>query len=796
MMKARQYDRRFLTRDIQPNFYSIQESNNIDSNTVEYFANGDDGLKSDINLILTDYKDAKEYGSIIQVDSVDFDALFRRFEIIKEDINICKEAALNQLLPLVQVAKVMSGKYAVVATNPPYLNKFDANLKTFVTENYKDYYGDLFSIFIYRNFGFCKTGGYSGFMTPFVWMFIKSYEKLRNYVLKDKSITTLIQFEYSAFEEATVPICSFVLKNGKANCNGYYFRLSEFVGGMEIQRIKVKEALDNKECGYYFETSQSNFNRIPGNTIAYWLNNNTLTAFENKPLEGFAKPRQGMATSDNNRFLRMWFEVDLSKTCFDAESTDQAKESGKKWFPYNKGGDFRKWYGNNYYLINWENDGREVKDLAVSLYKCVTRTIKNIQFYFQEGVTWTTLSSGSLSARYSQPGFLFDTKGSTCYFDNKEYINYTLGFLNSSVVNALLQAIAPTLDYNAGSLAKLPIAYDKGKAQRIDLLVKEAIAISKEDWDSFEISWDFKQHPFIRNTNLIEEAYEKWADECQARFYALKEHEEEINRLFIEIYNLQNDVSCIVDDKAITVSKADKKRDVRSFLSYIVGCLMGRYSVDQGMDGVIYSGGGIINEDNYNTVPVDKDGIIPVCDDEYFSDDLSASVISFIKMVYGNESLEENLKFIADALGGTGTSREIIRNYFVNDFYSDHVKAYQKRPIYWLFDSGKKNGFKCLLYMHRYQPDMLARIRTGYVHEQQSRYRTAIEETENRLLSASGSDKVKLDKKIKKLREQDTEIHAYEEKVHHLADQMISIDLDDGVKVNYAKFQDVLAKIK
>lgn len=275
MMKARQYDRRFLTRDIQPNFYSIQESNNIDSNTVEYFANGDDGLKSDINLILTDYKDAKEYGSIIQVDSVDFDALFRRFEIIKEDINICKEAALNQLLPLVQVAKVMSGKYAVVATNPPYLNKFDANLKTFVTENYKDYYGDLLSIFIYRNFGFCKTGGYSGFMTPFVWMFIKSYEKLRNYVLKDKSITTLIQFEYSAFEEATVPICSFVLKNGKANCNGYYFRLSEFVGGMEIQRIKVKEALDNKECGYYFETSQSNFNRIPGNTIAYWLNNNT-----------------------------------------------------------------------------------------------------------------------------------------------------------------------------------------------------------------------------------------------------------------------------------------------------------------------------------------------------------------------------------------------------------------------------------------------------------------------------------------------------------------------------------------
>ena len=784
MMKAMQYDKRFLSRGIQPHFYEIKESSHIDSYTVDYFANGNAKLKHDIQSIINDTKDAKEYGSIIQIAPVDFDTLFARFEEIKDDINLSQIDALATLLPLVQEAKILSDKYAVVATNPPYLNKFDAKLKKYIVNNYADYKGDLFSVFIYRNFGFCEKNGYSGFMTPMVWMFIKTYEPLRNYVLKNKAITTLIQFEYSAFEEATVPICSFVLKNGKADSNGEYFRLSNFTGGMEVQRHKVKEALKNPECGYFYYSSQSNFSKIPGSPMAYWASEQMLKCYDSKKIYDYARPCKGIDTGDNSIFLRFWEEVVFDNLfCPDGHKPSDKDFRIKKWFPYNKGGDYRKWYGNNEYVLDWSEKGSKLQKFSKS-------NLRNKDVYFKEGITWSTITSGSSSFRFFMPGFLFDNGGS-CLFTAND-LAYIQGFLNSKVCKAFL-TVQPTINTQPGNIGALPLL-QSDMSVSVDNIVFKNRSISREDWDSFETSWDFQRHPLFRKTATIKEAFMQWNQECNDRFNQLKANEEELNRIFIDIYTLQDELTPDEEDKDVTVRKADLGRDIRSFVSYAVGCMFGRYSLD--VDGLAYAGGDW-DSSKYKTFIPDKDAIIPITDDEYFTDDIVSRFVEFVKDVYGADTLEENLKFIADALGEKGaTSREVIRNYFIKDFYKDHCKTYQKRPIYWLFDSGKKNGFKCLIYMHRYQPDTIARIRTDYVHEQQARYRTAISGLERHINGAPTSDRVRLNKQLTKLKDQAEETRLYEEKIHHLADQMISIDLDDGVKHNYAIFQDVLAKIK
>ena len=783
-MKAMQYDKRFLSRKIQPHFYEIKESNHIDPFAVDYFANGNASLKHDIQSVIHDTIDAKEYGSIIQIAPVDFDALFARFDEIEKDIDLRRDIALRDLLPLVREAKILSEKYAVVATNPPYLNKFDAKLKKYIVDNYADYKGDLFSVFIYRNFGFCEKNGYSGFMTPMVWMFIKTYEPLRNYVLKNKAITTLIQFEYSAFEEATVPICSFVLKNGKADSKGEYFRLSDFTGGMEVQRRKVKEALADPACGFFFESKQTDFPQIPGSPFAYWASEAIYKDFENKKIQDIEPPRFGMSTSDNNRFVRVWHEVNWSKFAHPTNSLSLVDKS-KKWYPYNNGGEFRRWYGDNGDVVNWENEGSEIKNFGRA-------AIRNKDYYFQSGITWTAISSARISVREFDFGFLFSSAG-FCIFE-KDLKLYILAFMNSIVCAAILKILSPTINFNVGDIAKLPINVSKGERASVEEITSDCIILSKNDWDSFENSWDFQRHPLIRSTRTIKESYIKWQMECDERFNQLKANEEELNRIFIDIYGLQDELAPEEEDKDVTVRKADLGRDIRSFVSYAVGCMMGRYSLD--VDGLAYAGGNW-DGSRYKTFIPDKDAIIPITDDEYFADDIVGRFVEFVRTVYRSDTLEENLKFIADALGEKGaTSREVLRNYFLNDFYKDHCKIYQKRPIYWLFDSGKKNGFKCLAYMHRYQPDTIARIRTDYVHEQQARYRTAISGLERQINGASTSERVRLNKQLEKLKDQAEETRLYEEKIHHLADQMISIDLDDGVKHNYAIFQDVLAKIK
>ena len=797
MMKARQYDRRFFSRGIQPHVYAIVESNHVDKFAVDYFCNGDMKLIAAMDTIIRELHDAKEYGSILTVTPQDWSVLYDRFAEITEDINMSRETALRELVPLVQVAEALAQKYDVVVTNPPYMGMRNMNdkLNDFIKEKYADYKADFFSSFVIHSSEMTKKNGFCGFFTPYVWMFIQSYENMRNYLYNQATIETLIQFEYSAFEEATVPVCTFAFRNDYVKKKGCYLRLVDFRGGMEVQRQKALEAILNHKCGFYYEQSTDDFSKIPGSPVAYWVNENVAKAFDTgKTLSSVARTRQGLASSDNNRFLKLWWEPSFVKIGFGMKNAEIAKQSRRKWFPCNKGGEFRKWYGNNVYVVNWENDGQEMLEYAAKLYGSPTRTIKNIAYYFQGGMTWGTITSGKLSMRHSPVGFIPEHAGGMIpllHWGEKE--EYLLGMMNSNTAMLFLSFLSPTLRFTEGPVGLVPILYDKRYSGNIAHIVKTCESDSILDWDSFETSWDFQHHPLLRSVPTIAEAFTQWQAECDERFNQLKANEEELNRIFIDIYGLQDELTPEVEDKDVTVRKADIGRDIRSFLSYAVGCMFGRYSLD--VDGLAYAGGEW-DASKYASFAADKDNIIPICDDEYFEDDIVGLFVKFVKTVYGADTLDENLKFIADALGGKGQPKDVIRNYFLSDFYSDHCKIYQKRPIYWLFDSGKKNGFKALIYMHRYQPDTIARIRTDYVHEQQARYRTAIADLEQRIANASTGERVKLNKKLTTLQAQDTEIRTYEEKIHHLADQMISIDLDDGVKKNYAIFQDVLAKIK
>lgn len=492
MMKARNYDRRFLSRGIVPNVFAIEESNEMGSVVVDGLTT--DKQMNEISRYLVDvFQDAKELGSILTVEPRDYDGYTAYLDNCGEEGQLDLNASewLTKTRPmlkaLAQQAKVLSGKYPVVCTNPPYLNKMEGELKKTVTRDYKDYSGDLFSVFAYRNMMFCEQDGYCGYMTPFVWMFIKTYEKLREFIIRNKSITTLVQMEYSAFEEATVPICSFVLKNGRTNDKGLYFKLSEFKGGMEVQKQKVLEALENKDCGYFYEADQSNFSKIPGSPVAYWVSAKVLECYKNPSIYDYANPCKGIDTGDNNVFLRMWYEVAIQKQFIPRGSPCNSDDFLRfKWFPYNKGGSYRRWYGNNEYLLNWEQDGNLLRQFKGS-------NLRNKDRYFEEGITWSTVTSGNSSFRYFSFGFLFDNGGS-CLFASK-HLRYIQGLLNSCVSQELL-SIQPTLNNQPGTIGSIPLILSD-EENRVEEIVRENTRLSQQDWDSYETSWDFKRHPLV-----------------------------------------------------------------------------------------------------------------------------------------------------------------------------------------------------------------------------------------------------------------------------------------------------------
>ena len=951
MMKARQYDHRFFSRKDedgnlkvpQPHVHEIVESGhtdkdgtkkkNYDIHALEYFCNGDDKLKNAMDTIISELHDAKEYGSILTVTQQNWPVLYNRFAEIEEDVSfyMFKDSLDNELLRLVQVAEALAQKYDVVVTNPPYMggSGMSAKLSNFVKKNFPDSKSDLFAVFIEKCGQMAKKNGYQAMITQHAWMFLSSFEKLRVKLL-NMDIVNMAHLGARAFEEIggeVVQTTSFVIRKSHiVDYKGEYCRLIE----PTTQQGKADMFLIGKNR---YESDQSDFSKIPGSPMAYWISKKLISNFTATSSVGkVAKGKVGLQTGSNDVFLRFWFELQFQQITFTADKTF-------KWYPYNKGGGFRRWYGNSEYVLNWNADGYEIK-----AYKGAYP--RNTQYYFREGLTWSDVATGLISMRRMPTGYAFDTCAPCLFASNPKTEIVLLALFNSKVAQKYMDLMSPTMHYTCGTLVSVPFIEPKfdysGKVQ-------ECISISKIDWDSFETSWDFQRHPLLQCAtfspqmiaqeeangypvlNNMAEAYRHWEQESEERFNQLKSNEEELNRIFIDIYGLQDELTPEVEDKDVTVRKADLGRDIRSFISYAVGCMFGRYSLD--VDGLAYAGGeyseqwvaisgqyykremveyyvskelsrafgmaeiyvgsggnisigenaserGVIcligpDAESSSVDPVkyrrgtskklyegictisldckrldsgigntvydlcspeiltavsngnsnglvergwndaeridwqavycsltaghyapDKDNIIPICDDEYFEDDIVNRFVEFVKTVYGAATLDENLKFIADALGGKGQPKDVIRNYFLNDFYTDHCKIYQKRPIYWLFDSGKKNGFKVLIYMHRYQPDTIARIRTDYVHEQQARYRTAIADLEQRMVNASTGERVKLNKKLTTLQAQDTEIRTYEEKIHHLADQMISIDLDDGVKKNYAIFQDVLAKIK
>ena len=780
MMKARQYDRRFFSRGIQPHVYAIVESNHVDKFAVDYFCNGDAKLTAAMDTIISELHDAKEYGSILTVTPQDWSALYDRFAEITEDINMSRDTALRELLPLVQVAEALAQKYDVVVTNPPYMSGsgMGEKLLRFIQGNYKDEKADIYACFITKALKMVKKNRFASLITMETWMFLGSIEKLRIKTLENATIASLVHMPYLGKGGTSLGInfgtAAYVLS--KHHIAGYLAEYN-YIRYYECNNEGIPEKFPLYNERHCF-TSQSVYKRIPSSPIAYWVSNELSCVFEHKRIATKSISDGQTKTGDNNRFLKMLWEVPANQI-----------GKNKKWAFIAKGGNFRRWYGNIEYVIDWSESARQ------HYRRDHVARIAPEYIWFREGVSWNHVTSiERFAARYLPDDMLFETAAPSVFFNDTETLMWVIGYLNTIVSEKILKLINPTMCTNVGDITSQPLVYGNESIKSHGIkLVKDNIRFSKDEWDSYEVSWNFKHHPLLRKVPTISEAFDQWQNECDSRFNQLKANEEELNRIFIDIYGLQDELTPEVEDKDVTVRKADLERDIKSFISYAVGCMFGRYSLD--VDGLAYAGGEW-DASKYASFPADKDNIIPICDDEYFEDDIVGLFVEFVKTVYGADTLDENLKFIADALGGKGQPKDVIRNYFLNDFYKDHCKIYQKRPIYWLFDSGKKNGFKALIYMHRYQPDTIARIRTDYVHEQQARYRTAIADLEQRIANASTGERVKLNKKLTTLQAQDTEIRTYEEKIHHLADQMISIDLDDGVKKNYAIFQDVLAKIK
>ena len=815
MMKARSYNRRALTSGIFNNIAATEESNELDKFTYEGITDNKE-LNAVGEYLIDAYRHAKEIGSLQTIEQYDYKSFAEYILNLKapeKKLDLFSQIWCNTVVPvmlkLTKQAAIMSKKYVVVCTNPPYMNKMEGKLKDYITANYKEYSGDLFSVFMFHNFHFCKKDGYSAFMTPFVWMFIRTYEHLRKFITKQKSIISIIQMEYSAFEEATVPICSFILKNSKDNNDALCFRLSEFKGGMDVQRKKVLEAIANKDCGYFYETPSLVFDKIPGTPIAFWLNEKYVSSYDfSLDISKYIEPKIGMVTGDTNRFLRFWQEVNYSNIGFGFNNLEDAKKSNLTWFPYQKGGNYRRWYGNNEYVVNWKNDGYEIK-YDNYMGSRVRSHNYNGDNAFKGALTWSSITSSKFSARYVEDGFLYDVAGPFCQVEAK-YRKVILAYIISKVASEYLNAINPTINFVPGTLLALPFLSDiieNESYEKINQIANECISAETEDWDSFETSWDFQKHPLVplarerqeqeisqfANSRMekfgrISWHYDNWEQECEGRFNQLKANEEELNRIFINIYGLQDELTPDVENKDVTVRKADLQREIKSLISYAVGCMFGRYSLDA--PGLAYAGGEW-DSTKYSTFIPDADNCLPITDEEYFEDDIVGRFVKFIETVYGKDTLEENLDFIAKALGNKGnTSREVIRNYFLNDFIKDHIKIYQKRPIYWLYDSGKQNGFKALVYMHRYNADTTGNMRVEYLHRMQTVYEKELERmqdtidnsSDNKEISAANKRKEKLQKQLKETKE-------YDAKVAHLALSRIDIDLDDGVKVNYEKVQ-------
>ena len=791
MMKARQYNRRILNGETTCHVYSIQDSNNINRAHLKYLGAGMDDLEVNtarvqLEGLLDTLRDAKEYGSILKVESYNWE-LLRRFvsaadagEQITLDSAGLEETA-EQLLTLIDIAETMEQKYDVVVTNPPYMGSsgMDARLSEYVKKTYPDSKGDLSTVCMEKASQMCRKNGLWGMINIPVWMFISSYEKLRTKMLSSQTILSLVHPGRGIFG-SDFGTTTFVFSNDNLqDYRGTYCRLFEKQG--EVQSIEEREkAFLSGEKRFILE--QSCFKMIPGNPLAYWVGRRLVEAYKEGIVGDRYKATVGIQTGDNNRFLKCWFEVKISDIMF---SRNNDYNFAMKWYPHPKGGSFRKWYGNYEYIVNWKDNGSEIREYNNSK--------TSIEKYYRDGICWSHTTSGAFSMRIYDRTSIPNLENPVLFCDGKERL-YLLALYNTKLINYLLNLLNSTLHYHVGDILRVPVKQmDNDKMEHTIILSQECILLAKNDWDFFETSWDFQRHPLIRSVFSVADAFAQWEIECNDRFNQLKSNEEELNRIFIDIYGLQDELSPEVEDKDVTVRKADLQRDIKSLLSYAVGCMFGRYSLDT--EGLAYAGGDW-DESKYKTFLPDEDGILPITDEEYLGDDIVTRLCSWLKVVYGEDTLEENLDFIAKALGGRGnSSREIIRNYFLKDFFKDHCQTYSvtgsgKRPIYWLFDSGKQNGFKALIYLHRYTPDTIGNLRVDYLHKMQRVYESEIYRMQDMIDNSTNTREVAVATKRKeKLQKQLKECRDYDEMIAHLALSRIELDLDDGVKVNYEKIQ-------
>ncbi|MGV2620920.1 UNVERIFIED_CONTAM: BREX-1 system adenine-specific DNA-methyltransferase PglX [Halobacillus marinus] len=795
VMKALEYDKRFIRKirrnPLQLNLTSITETNTLDETDIRFLADKEQGYNhQNITEFIEQFSDAKTIGSlrVIKDSEIDISYIIERMHYIQNNPseNIFEEESRQKILEilpsLIKQYTIMTTEYDILVTNPPYMGSRYMNdvLTKYINSVYPESKADTFSAFIEYAIKKVKPNGHIGLLTPYVWMFISSYEKLRNYVLKNTTISSLIQLEYNSFPEATVPVCTFTLRNACLEESGQYIRLTDFIGS-DIQPIKTLEAINNPSAYYRYSSVSANYNKIPGSPIAYWLSEDMIDSFnKGVSIDTFSEFTGSQnITANNKKYLRKWWEVNLSNVGED-----------NKWVFYAKGGSFRKHYGNLETVVDWDEEAR-------NYYKSnKSSNLLNEKYWYKEGVTYTDITTTRGSTfRYLPKGCVFDKAGPS--INNLDNLYYTLAFLNTKIVDRYLQVLNPTMHIQVKDVKNLPIIIDTTYKETVEKIEVENVKLSKEDWDNFEVSYDFSIHPFLKKDikkDLISETHEKWKEITEANFMKLKKNEEEVNRLFIDIYNLSKDITPQINDHDVTIRKSDLEKDIKSFVSYAVGCIFGRYSFEQ--EGIV-TAGEEFDISKYGIYKADNDNIIPILSGAYFEDDIVSRFVDFVKVTFGEETLNQNIDFVAESLGKkkNETSKETIRRYFLNDFFKDHTQTFKKRPIYWQFTSGKQKAFNCLIYMHRYDPTLLGRIRTDYLHELQIRMDVEKESLINIIEGDSPSKEITQAKKeLKSLEKEIEELKEYDEVLHNMADQEIEIDLNDGVEVNYAKFKHLLVK--
>lgn len=804
MMKAREKSRRVFDQEIKLNICAIQESNWVTEDIIAVLVDKEAQQDTQIEqkTILKDivdiFFDAKEYGSALDVKPLGIEFLEKKLERLYGDQftegqgDLLEQIAIIEILDklpniLLQI-KILGNKYDVVCTNPPYMSSsgMENKLLNYLKKKFPNTKSDLSTVFMEKTLEMCKDTGIMSMLNIPAWMFLSSYDQLREQLITDKTFINMLHFGRGVFG-SDFGTTAFVIRNKSIpKYKAVYRRLFEKQGSVDNLEQKREWFFGNFG---YFTAEKEKFSRLPGMPIAYWVSENVSNLFENnEKLSSFAEPRQGLATGNDSIFLRSWHEVNYSNIGIGYRDKESLWEDNKKYAPFNKGGAFRRWYGNNEIIIKF--DSENYSKLLNSGNHLPSRS-----YYFKKGVTWTALTSYDFSGRYCNEGYVFAGKGPMCFPNNNNDIFYLTGLLNSKLTNYFMGIFSMTMDFTQGTLRNVPIVKVKDKS-KIDSLAKNCIAISQNDWDSFETSWDFKIHSLLKYKTLsIEDAYNQWVIDTDNQFSKLKGNEEELNRIFIEIYGLQNELTPGVEDKDVTVRKADRERDIKSFISYAVGCMFGRYSLDK--EGIIYAGGNFDSE-MYKTFEVETDNIISILPGAYFENDIVAKFVDFVKTTFGEDNLTENLEFIADTIGKKKgeTVKETINRYFLTDFYKDHLKTFKKKPFYWLFTSGKEKAFNCLIYMHRYDKTTLSRIRTDYLHE----YQIRIDAEKKDLLSIIEGDYSTKEisnakKELKTLDKKIEELKEYDELLHHMADMQIEIDLDEGVAANYGKFKGLVAKI-